>query len=134
MNFDDFTRDPKDVARELETGPMSASQIQDEFDTFYGANPDLLAAHVEAARLLNDNGMTVSATFLTQLVRWLSKMPHLLPQLMDCYAGIVVQKVETHGGDFKVANVTATGLGRYLKKLGFDVRLSKSKLDGVANA
>lgn len=130
IDFDDFTQDPVEVARKMETGAMSARQIQDEFDAFYGANPDLLQAHVDASRMLNEHGVTVSATFLTQFVRWLSKMPYLLPALMECYEGIVVRKVETHGGDFKVANVTATPLGRYLKDLGFDVRLSKSKLDG----
>ena len=130
IDVDDYTQDPVAVAKKLEAGPMSAERIQEEFELFYDANPDLLQAHVEAAKLLNEHGVTVSATFLTQLVRWMSKMWPLWDELRGIDEDIIVQKVETHGGDFKVANVTATPLGRYLKDLGFKVRLAKSKLDG----
>lgn len=129
IDFDDYTQDPVDVARKLEAGPKSADRIQEEFEIFYENNPDLLAAHIEAARVLNEHGITVSATFLTQFARWFSKMPYLLDVLLDCYRDVVVNKVEALGSDFKIANTTATPLGRYLKKLGFKVRLSKSKLD-----
>lgn len=129
IDLDDYTQDPIKVAKKLECGPKSAWRIQEEFEIFYDANPDLLAAHEKAAAILNENGVTVSAAFLTQFVRWFSKMPYLLPKVMDCYRGVVVEKAKALGNDFKIANNTTAPLGRYLRKKGYRVRVSKSKVD-----
>ena len=110
-----------------ERHPSTGEDIQDEGLAYYMANPDLLEAHEKAAWTLEQYGLKVSARFLTELVRWLSKYWYALDALRDCYRGVIVN----HGHDFKIPNATSPWLTRYLESKGFDVTKSKSKLDEV---
>lgn len=115
-----------DVVKE-ERRPLTGQGLQDEFEAYYSMNGDLLDAHREAARAINDAGLKVSARALTELVRWLSYYWPVLKQLVAVYSRVIVN----HGAEYKIPNATSPGLTRYLEAQGFDVTKSRSKLDEV---
>ena len=110
-----------------EKRPTRGEDLEEEGRLYYEANPDLLKAHERAAWTLEEYGLKVSARFLTELVRWLSKYWYALPALMECYRDVVVNART----DFKIPNATSPWLTRYLEGKGFEVTKSKSKLDEV---
>lgn len=125
LDLDDYTQDVAAVVR-AESGPMTGEQLDDEGRTFYEANPALLKAHLKAARLLQDRGVTVSARFLTEFARWATKLTWLMPELYRIYAGV---PVEGRGG-LKIPNATSAWLTRYLRRQGIDASQNRSKMDG----
>lgn len=125
IDFDDYTQRVEDVAR-AERGPMTGDRLADEGRTFYDENPVLLKAHLEAARLLQDRGVTVSARFLTEFARWATKLTWLMPELYRIYAGVPVE-----GRDgLKIPNATSAWLTRWLRENGIRASRTRSKMDG----
>lgn len=106
-------------------------ELCDEAEAFYNANPGLLAAHVEAAKVFADAGIPVSGQLLTELARYLRLMDwRTLEQILDCYRNVSV----AHKSEYAVKNDSVAWLARYLKdKLGdydgFQITIRKSKID-----
>lgn len=126
LNIDDFTQDVRAVVR-AESGPLSGERLADEGKSFYDDNPELLDAHLAAARLLQDRGVTVSARFLTEFARWATKLTWLMPELYRIYIGVPVK-----GRDgLKIPNATSAWLTRWLRERGIDASRTRSKMDGA---
>lgn len=129
LNVDDYTQDVAAVVR-AESGPMTGERLADEGKSFYDDNPELLDAHLEAARLLQDRGITVSARFLTEFARWATRLTWLMPELYRIYAAVPVE-----GRDgLKIPNATSAWLTRWLQRQGVGASRSRSKMDGGRRA
>lgn len=125
LDLDDYTQDVEAISR-IEFGPKSGQALWDDAEEFYRRNGRLLHAHVKAAKVLQDNGIPVSARFLTEFARWSTKLMGLMYKLFDIYDGVPVDG----DGGLKVPNASSAWLTRYLAARGFNVRKATSKMDG----
>lgn len=125
VDVDNYAQDVRKVMRD-ESGPMSGERLADEGKSFYDDNPALLNAHLQAARVLQDRGVTVSARFLTEFARWATKLAWLMPALCSIYAAVPV-----NGRDgLKIPNATSAWLTRWLQGQGIKTSRTRSKMDG----
>ena len=125
FDLDDMTQPLEAVVRKERAMP-AGERLAAQFEEFYDANPELLGAHVDAARIIERAGLPVSARFLTDLARWMGSYWQVMPELIRIYGFVFVNA----GPDYKVNNNTAAGLTRYLGSLGFKVTRRFSKMDG----
>ena len=95
---------------------------------YYQRNPELLEAHVRAARVMEHYNRKVSARFLTEFARWLRFLGWQgMYELLDCYRGVVVRGEDVAA----IPNHTSAYLTRYLESQGVNVTKSKSRMDEV---
>lgn len=128
LDLDDYTQDVEAIAR-MEYGPKTGQALWDDAEEFYRHNGALLHAHVRAAQVLQDNGIPVSARFLTEFARWSTKLMGLMYELFAIYDGVPVKG----DGGLKMPNASSAWLTRYLAARGFDVRKATSKMDRRSN-
>lgn len=126
LDYGRYDYDLWDVVR-AEQVPTTGQTLKDEFEEYYGKNQSLLRAHRSAAQVINWAGLKVSARALTELARWLSYYWPVIEELVRIYAPVIIER----GEQFKVPNVTSSGLTRYLERMGYDVTKAHSKMDEV---
>ena len=114
----------------------SGEELMELGREFYGSNPDLMDAMVEASKVLSDSGVTTSANFLTNFARWYSQLGcRSVSRLCRCFDGVFIVSGR---GEYKIPNATAAYLGRELRNRlsqypGFRIRDGHSKIDEVNN-
>ena len=111
--------------------PRTGRQMAERAEWFYKRNPALMDAHFNAARVLADAGIPVSAKFLTEIARYLRRMDYAtLKRLIECYEGVRIEK----DGEYAIANESTAYLARRLQANladypNFCIRMRKSKMD-----
>lgn len=121
----DFTRPVEDVIRDEPT-TWDGESLFWQAEMFYQKNSALLAAHVEAAKVFERHDKTVSARALTEFVRYLNTLgPDGVAELARAYESVDWTRDEPYA----IANASSAWLSRYLAMRGFDVSISKSKID-----
>lgn len=127
LSFDDLTVPIEDVIR-AEGTTMDGEQLFWQGEHFYRNNPELLAAHKQAARAFQELGYSVPPKLLTEITRYFSLLGR------DGFARVVMSYFGVNwkrDDPFSITNNTTPWLGRWLKSVGFEVDTRKSKIDDV---
>jgi len=125
LSFDDYTQTVEEVMRE-EQKPDDGERLFQQGELFYSRNGELLAAHKQAARVFEEAGVPVPPKFLTELTRYFSMLGRDgVARVAMAYFGVKWKRDKP----YSISNNTTPWLGRWLKALGFDVDIRRSKID-----
>ena len=125
VDADDLTLPLEEVMRH-ERGPLSGREDAWRAEQYYDSNKALLSCHFRAAAVLEEEGLPISAKFLTNFARYMTKYRRAAHKLVEIYAGCEIDGAD----DFKIPDFTTPWLTRYLEKAGYTVRKARSKMDG----
>lgn len=125
MSFDDLTIPVEQVIKQ-EGNQKTGEQLFWEAELFYQKNDELLAAHMEAAKLFRRKGLSVSARALSEFVRLLAALGEDgVYEMLDIYSGILWVREDP----IKLPNHYSAWLSLFLAAQGFDVNKAKSVMD-----
>lgn len=125
MSFDDYTL-PVEAVIKQEGTKKTGEQLFWEAELFYQKNGELLAAHVEAAKLFRRKGLSVSARALIEFVRLLAALREDgVEEMLGIYSGILWEREDP----IKHPNHYSAWLSMFLSALGFDVNKAKSVME-----
>lgn len=127
LSFDDYTYTVEQVII-AERRPMSGQDQAYLARQYYERNAELLSCHRRAASVIAEAGLPVSAKFLTNFARYMTKYREVAHRLVEIYAGARINGAE----DYKIPDFTTPWLTRYLEEAGYPVRKARSKMDGEA--
>ena len=125
LDFDDLTKPLEEVIRG-EKRKLSGSEKAWLARQYYDRNPELLSCHLRAASVIAEAGLPVSAKFLTNFARYMTKYREVAHRLVEIYAGARINGAD----DFKIPDFTTPWLTRRLEKAGYPVRKARSDMDG----
>lgn len=126
LDLDDLAQSLEEVVKH-EKHRLSGEEKAWLAERYYRDNEPLLTCHLRAARIINQAGLPVSAKFLTNFARYMTKYPTVAHALVDLYCGVAVKA----GEDFKIPDFTTPWLSRYLAKQGCMVKMARSDMDGA---
>lgn len=127
LDFDDLTKPLEEVIR-AEKRRTSGEDDAWRARQYYERNAELLSCHRRAASVIAEAGLPVSAKFLTNFARYMTKYREVAHRLVEIYAGARINGAE----DYKIPDFTTPWLTRYLEEAGYPVRKARSKMDGEA--
>lgn len=125
LDFDDLTQPLEQVVR-AERRKLSGKEKARLAEEYYERNPELLSCHLRAAYAIAEAGLPVSAKFLTNFARYMTKYRDVAHRLVEIYAGARINGAD----DYKIPDFTTPWLTRRLEKAGYPVRKARSEMDG----